>query len=286
VIFFVAELNYPIKSKKVSLRPMRYFLHVSYNGTRYNGWQTQPNARAVQQVLDESLHTIFQTEIHTVGSGRTDTGVHASEQLVHLDLPFQINLEETVFRLNKILPNDISLNTIFEVGPEAHARFDAIARTYEYRISLKKNPFLAEFAYYLSRKPDLEKMNEAAQLLLGFQDFTAFSKVKGDTKHYNCHLYEAAWKQENELLIFTIRANRFLRGMVRLIVGTLLSVGKGKISVSEFGKIIKSQDRSKASGAAPAEGLFLTKVEYPEQYFEQQKALFYQHLNALPASES
>jgi len=265
---------------------MRYFLQISYNGTRYNGWQTQPNARAVQQVLNESLYTIFQTEINTVGSGRTDTGVHASEQLVHLDLPFQIKPEETVFRINKILPKYISLNQIFEVGPEAHARFDAIARTYEYRISLQKNPFLADFAYYLSRKPDVIKMNEAAELLLGFQDFTAFSKVKGDTKHYNCHIYEALWKQENDLLIFTIRANRFLRGMVRLVVGTLLSVGKGKISVVEFGQIIKNQDRSKASGAAPAEGLFLTKVEYPEGYFDEQKALFYNHLNATPTGEN
>ena len=265
---------------------MRYFLHISYSGTRYNGWQLQPNALGVQQVLNESLGKIYQTKINTIGSGRTDTGVHASEQFVHLDLPFRIDPEEAAFRLNKLLPKDISLNKIYEVGPEAHARFDAVARTYEYRISLKKNPFLAEFAYYLSQKPDVEKMNEAAQQLLGFQDFTAFSKVKGDTKHYNCHLYEAGWKQENELLIFTVRANRFLRGMVRLIVGTLLSVGKGKISVSEFGQIIKSQDRGKASGAAPAEGLFLTKVEYPEQYFEEQKALFYQHLNVLPASES
>ncbi|MBK0403442.1 tRNA pseudouridine(38-40) synthase TruA [Adhaeribacter sp. BT258] len=265
---------------------MRYFLQISYNGTRYNGWQTQPNARAVQQVLDESLHTIFQTEINTVGSGRTDTGVHASEQFVHLDLPFQISSEETAFRLNKILPKDISLNKILEVGPQAHARFDAISRTYEYRICLQKNPFLADFAYYLSRKPDVEEMNEAAKMLLGFQDFTAFSKVKGDTKHYNCHIYEANWKQEQELLIFTIKANRFLRGMVRLIVGTLLSVGKGKISVSAFGKIIESQDRSKASGAAPAEGLFLTKVEYPEGYFDEQKKLFYSHLNVLPGGGS
>src|SRR5688572_13031262 len=265
---------------------MRYFLQISYNGTRYNGWQTQPNARAVQQVLDESLRTIFQTEINTVGSGRTDTGVHAAEQFVHLDLPFRINPEETAFRLNKILPKDISLNQIFEVGPEAHARFDAIARTYEYRISSKKDPFLAEFAYYLNRKPDVEKMNEAAKLLLGFQDFTAFSKVKGDTKHYNCHIYEASWKEENELLIFTIKANRFLRGMVRLVVGTLLSVGKGKISVSDFGQIIKSQDRSKASGAAPAEGLFLSKVDYPELYFEEQKKLFYSQASNTPTEES
>jgi tRNA pseudouridine38-40 synthase len=129
-------------------------------------------------------------------------------------------------------------------------------------------------------------MNEAAELLPGYQDFTAFSKVKGDTKHYNCHIYEAYWKEENELLIFTIKANRFLRGMVRLVVGTLLSVGKGKISVQEFGQIIKSQDRSKASGAAPAEGLFLTKVEYPEQYFEEQKKLFYNQISNMPTGES
>ena len=265
---------------------MRYFLHISYDGTRYNGWQLQPNARGVQQVLNESLQTIFQTEINTVGSGRTDTGVHAAEQYVHLDLPLEINPEETVSRINKILPKDISLNAICPVGPEAHARFDAISRTYEYRISLKKNPFLADFAYYLSRKPDVEKMNEAAQYLLGYEDFTAFSKVKGDTKHYNCHIYEAHWREETDALVFTIRANRFLRGMVRLVVGTLLSVGKGKIPVSQFQQIIKSQDRSKASGAAPPEGLFLTKVEYPEGYFEEQEKLFHRHLNAAPAGNS
>lgn len=268
------------------MRQMRYFLQLSYNGTRYNGWQTQPNARAVQQVLDESLRTLFQTEINTVGSGRTDTGVHAQEQFVHLDLPFQVDPEETVFRLNKLLPKDIALHRIYEVGPEAHARFDAVARTYEYRICLQKNPFLAEFAYYLSRKPNLEKMNEAASLLLGYQDFTAFSKVKGDTSHYNCHLYAACWKQENDRLIFTIKANRFLRGMVRLIVGTLLSVGKDKISVSDFGEILKSQNRSKASGAAPAEGLFLTEVAYPENYFGTQKELFYSQISNMPTGES
>ncbi len=265
---------------------MRYFLQISYNGTNYNGWQTQPNARAVQEVLDKSLQTLFQTEINTVGSGRTDTGVHAEEQFVHLDLPFQIDPEEAVFRLNKMLPKAISVNRILEVGPEAHARFDAISRTYEYRISSRKDPFLADFAYYLNRKPAVEKMNEAAAMLLGFQDFTAFSKVKGDTKHYNCQIYEAAWKEEGDLLIFTIKANRFLRGMVRLVAGTLLSVGKGKISVADFGQIIKSRDRSKASGAAPAEGLFLTRVEYPEGYFDEQKKLFYSHLNAMPTDES
>ncbi|WP_207433796.1 tRNA pseudouridine(38-40) synthase TruA [Sabulibacter ruber] len=261
---------------------MRYFLEVTYDGTRFHGWQVQPNALSVQEVLDDCLRRVFRVpQVETVGSGRTDTGVHATQQWVHVDLPQVLHPEEMQYKLNRILPSDISVGEVRAVGPEAHTRFDAISRTYEYRITLKKNPFLVRHAYYLSRPPDVAVMNQAAQALLELEDFTTFSKVKGDTKHYRCTITEAFWRQEGDLLIFTIKANRFLRGMVRLVVGTLLDVGKGKLTVPQFREVIEKQDRSLASGAAPAEGLFLHRVEYPQGYFEQQQALFDQEAKAL-----
>ncbi|WP_205504227.1 tRNA pseudouridine(38-40) synthase TruA [Rufibacter psychrotolerans] len=256
---------------------MRYFLEVTYDGTRFHGWQVQPNALTVQAVLDDCLRKVFRVPlVETVGSGRTDTGVHATQQWVHVDLPQVLPSQEIRHRLNRILPPDLAVGQVLPVGPQAHTRFDAISRTYEYRITLEKNPFLVGHAYYLSRKPDEAQMNEAAQALLQLEDFTTFSKVKGDTKHYRCTITEAHWRQEGSLLIFTIKANRFLRGMVRLVVGTLLDVGKGKLTVPQFRQVIEQQDRSLASGAAPAEGLFLHRVEYPEGYFEQQQELFHQ----------
>ncbi|PSR53977.1 tRNA pseudouridine(38-40) synthase TruA [Adhaeribacter arboris] len=247
---------------------MRYFLEIAYDGTNYHGWQIQPNALTVQQILNDCLSTVLRETIETIGSGRTDTGVHAEQQFIHLDVTGILNKEEACYRFNRILPPDIAVKNIYEVIPEAHARFDAIARTYEYRICLINNPFLRAFSHFLNRKPNLELMNEAAAMLLNFEDFTTFSKVKGETKHYHCQMYQAQWQmQGSDMLIFTIRANRFLRGMVRLIVGTLLDVGSGKLSISEFTDIIASQDRRRASAAAPAAGLFLTKVEYPANFF-------------------
>ncbi|WP_192822470.1 tRNA pseudouridine(38-40) synthase TruA [Rufibacter sp. LB8] len=260
---------------------MRYFLEVAYDGTRFHGWQTQPNAVTVQQVLDDCLKKVFRLSIvETIGSGRTDTGVHASQQWVHVDLPQVMAAEEIQHKLNRILPPDIAIGQVFQVGPEAHTRFDAVQRTYEYRISLGRNPFLVRHAAMLSRKPDVEAMNQAAQALLELEDFTTFSKVKGDTKHYRCTISQVFWREEGNLLIFTISANRFLRGMVRLIVGTLLDVGKGKLTPAQFREIIERQDRSLASGAAPAQGLFLHRVEYPENYFQKQQMLFDQEAAA------
>ncbi|WP_076606522.1 tRNA pseudouridine(38-40) synthase TruA [Rufibacter radiotolerans] len=256
---------------------MRYFLEVAYDGTRFHGWQVQPNALTVQQVLDECLRTVFRLpSVETIGSGRTDTGVHATQQWVHVDLPQAFSPADIQHKLNRILPADISIGQVLPVGPEAHTRFDAISRTYEYRISLQRNPFLVKHAYFMPRLPEVAQMNAAAQALLDLEDFTTFSKVKGDTKHYRCTITQAHWRQEGDLLIFTIKANRFLRGMVRLVVGTLLDVGKGKLSVDQFRQAIERQDRTLASGAAPAQGLFLHKVEYPEGYFAEQQKLFEQ----------
>ncbi|PIQ22282.1 MAG: tRNA pseudouridine(38-40) synthase TruA [Cytophagales bacterium CG18_big_fil_WC_8_21_14_2_50_42_9] len=253
---------------------MRYFLRIAYDGTDYHGWQTQPNARTVQEVLTTSLSTILRQPIETVGSGRTDTGVHASEQFVHFDAAALLDEKAFCNRLNRLLPSDISALQLYRVSPDAHTRFDAVARTYEYRITRFKNPFLQRYAHYLNREVNLNWLNEAATALLAFEDFTTFSKVKGDTLHYRCQMLAAYWQQDGPDLIFTIKANRFLRGMVRLVVGTLLDVGAGKIPVTNFKEIVAAQDRRLASGAAPASGLFLTQVSYPEGYFAEQQKKF------------
>ncbi|WP_202923778.1 tRNA pseudouridine(38-40) synthase TruA [Pontibacter fetidus] len=247
---------------------MRYFLEIAYDGTRFHGWQVQPNAISVQEVLDDCLSKILRETINTTGSGRTDTGVHASQQFVHFDAAQHLDPQHIVYRLNRILPDDISAYSLHLVPHEAHARYDAFARTYHYHITLRKDPFKRYYAWYHSKPLDVELMNEAATILLKYEDFTTFSKVKGDTKHYRCNMYEAYWEQKGHELIFTIRANRFLRGMVRLIVGALADVGRGKLTIADFENIIASQDRSQASGAAPSEGLYLAKVEYPEHLFQ------------------
>jgi tRNA pseudouridine38-40 synthase len=263
---------------------MRYFLEIAYDGTDYHGWQSQPNApRTVQQVLTKGLETILRQPIVTVGSGRTDTGVHASQQFVHFDLAAALPDAGFCQRLNRLLPRDISARAVYPVGPGAHARFDAIHRTYEYRITQEKNPFLPRYAHYLNRPVDLNQLNAAAALLLAAEDFTTFSKVKGDTLHYRCQIHQACWEQQGPDIRFTIRANRFLRGMVRLVVGTLLDVGTGKITVEAFQAILAAQDRRLASGAAPAPGLFLSQVCYPPFYFENQGALF--HSGGTPVCE-
>ena len=253
---------------------MRYFLQFAYDGTRFHGWQLQSNALTVQQVLDEALSRILREPVSTTGSGRTDTGVHAIQQYAHFDVSAPFDTEEMCYRLNRLLPPDIAAQAAFAVADGAHARFDAIARTYEYRVSLVKDPFLRAYSFFISRKPNLDQMNRAAALLRSVEDFTTFSKTKGDTLHYRCRLYEACWRQEGGQLLFTIRANRFLRGMVRLVVGTMLDVGSGKRTVEEFEAIVAAQDRSRASGAAEATGLFLTQVDYPPGYFEEQRLLF------------
>ena len=241
---------------------MRFFIELSYNGTNYHGWQIQPDAVSVQEKINSALSTIYQKEIEVVGAGRTDTGVHASQMFAHFDVDNDID-KNLVFKLNSILPNDIFIKNIMQVADEKHARFDAIERSYEYRIWLGRNPFLLDFSWQIhSQKPDVNRMNEAAKLLLEYEDFESFSKVKTDVYTFNCNVTQAFWKQENELLTFYISANRFLRNMVRAIVGTLLDVGLGKLTVADFKEIIESKNRSNAGLSVPAKGLFLTQIKY------------------------
>lgn len=241
---------------------LRYFIKLSYNGKNYHGWQIQPDVISVQEKLNAAISTILQQKIEVVGAGRTDTGVHATEMFAHFDIDVKLN-ENTIFKLNSILPNDITIYKLFLVDDEKHARFNAESRSYEYRIWLGRNPFLLDFSWQIhTQKPNLELMNEAAKLLLEYTDFQTFSKVKTEVHTFNCNVTEAFWKQEGDLLIFYISANRFLRNMVRAIVGTLLDVGFGKISVNDFKKIIESKNRSNAGLSVPAKGLFLTKIKY------------------------
>ena len=244
----------------------RYFIKLAYNGEKYHGWQTQPNAPSVQQTINEAISTILQQKINIVGCGRTDTGVHAKEFYAHFDLGISIsdNLENITNRLNHFLPKDISIFKIIPVKPDMHARFDAISRSYKYLISTRKDPFYKDFSYYLHEPLDVAKMNEAAKILFEFKDFTSFSKVHTQVKTNNCRIMEAFWEETGHLLVFNITADRFLRNMVRAIVGTLLDVGRGKITINDFRQIIESKNRSNAGYSVPAKGLFLTHIQYPE----------------------
>lgn len=241
---------------------MRYFIELSYKGTNYHGWQIQPDASSVQEEITKALATILQEKILLVGAGRTDAGVHASQMFAHVDTVKKLT-DDYVHKLNAILPNDIVIKSIKKVSDETHARFDAVSRTYEYRILLGRDPFLLETTWQLHQKNlQIEKMNEAANLLFKYEDFESFSKVKTDVNTFNCTIMKAVWTLEDKHLIFHIKANRFLRNMVRAIVGTLIEVGLGKKTVEDFRKIIESKKRSEAGLSVPAKGLFLTEVCY------------------------
>ncbi len=241
---------------------MRYFIELSYKGTNYHGWQIQPDAISVQEEINKAISTILQQEIKLVGAGRTDTGVHATQMIAHFDTS-SILSDQYVYKFNSVLPNDIIINSIEKVSENVHARFDAISRSYEYRILLKKNAFLLDTTWQLHQKKiDIDKMNTAAKLLYEYQDFESFSKVKTDVKSFNCKIMKAKWTLEDQHLTFHITANRFLRNMVRAIVGTLVEVGTGKKTVEDFKKIIESKKRSEAGASVPARGLFLTEVTY------------------------
>ncbi|WP_121665650.1 tRNA pseudouridine(38-40) synthase TruA [Mesonia aquimarina] len=243
---------------------MRFFLDLSYNGKAYHGWQIQPNAISVQEMVEKSLAVAFQQKVAVVGAGRTDTGVHAKQLLAHADVDqSEIDFQQLLFKLNTILPNDISINAIYEVKADAHARFDAIGRTYNYYITTRKDPFLEDFSCYVKKSLDVDLMNEASKILLDYRDFKCFSKSKTDVKTYNCKIEKAFWEQKEHQLIFTIKADRFLRNMVRAIVGTLIEIGLKKISLDDFRLILESRDRGKAGKSVDAKGLFLTEVEYP-----------------------
>jgi tRNA pseudouridine38-40 synthase len=245
----------------------RYFLQCSYKGTNYHGWQIQPNEISVQEIFEKSLSTILREEITVVGAGRTDTGVHASFFVLHFDSQNNNISENFVYRLNSFLPEDIAVQKIRKVKSETHARFSAQSRTYKYYISTEKNPFNTETTYKYLKALDLDKMNQAAKVLFDFQDFTSFSRLHTDVKTNNCKIMQAEWTAENHQFVFTIKADRFLRNMVRAIVGTLMELGRGKISIDEFRDIIESKNRGSAGASAPAHGLFLIDIQYPETIF-------------------
>ncbi|CAA7197130.1 tRNA pseudouridine(38-40) synthase TruA [Chryseobacterium potabilaquae] len=241
---------------------MRYFIEFSYNGKNYFGYQIQPNAISVQEELEKGLSTILREEIKTTGAGRTDTGVHAKKIFAHFDTEKKLE-EDLVRKLNSFLPSDISVKRIFRVQDDFHARFDATYRTYEYYISLEKNPFTQELAWQHWRKPlDIHKMNDACKILFEYEDFTSFAKLHTDNKTNICKMYKAEWIQNGSELIFTVSANRFLRNMVRAIVGTMVEIGSGKIDPEDLRKVIENKNRNAAGTSAPAHGLYLVDVGY------------------------
>lgn len=250
----------------------RYFIQLAYNGTNYNGWQVQENTpNTVQQVLQDKMSLVFGKPIEVVGCGRTDAGVHAKDYYAHFDFdPIDISSTESkeIFKLNKILPKDIAVKKMYLVKDEASARFDAETRTYEYFIHRHKNPFLHEGSLYAFGKLDFQKMNDAAEYLLSVEDFTSFSKVNTQTFTNNCNVTFAKWIQLNEEeYVFKITANRFLRNMVRAVVGTLLEVGREKISFEEFKTIVNNKNRSDAGMSAPGHALYLSHIQYPQSIF-------------------
>lgn len=244
---------------------MRYFIKLAYKGTNYHGWQYQPNAITVQELINKALSTVLKERIEILGAGRTDAGVHASEFYAHFDINIDFDKKIILYKANSILPDDIVLYNIFKVKPDLHARFDALKRSYEYRIFLGRNPFLNETTWQLNnRKFNVDLMNNAAKILFNYTNFKSFSRSNTDVKTYNCKIYQAEWRLNNLNLVFYISADRFLRNMVRAVVGTLLDVGLEKISISEFEKIIQKENRNLAGASAPARGLFLTKITYPK----------------------
>ena len=246
---------------------MRYFFEISYSGTNYHGWQNQANAVGVQEVVESALSKIFRTKIEIVGSGRTDAGVHCVQQFFHADLETEFDRPGWLIKINSLLPRDIAIRSIQKVKTDAHARYDAYERSYEYKITRVKNPLLVGQTYYFFKSLDVPTMNRAAALLVGEQDFECFSKVKTDVNHFICTLKKAHWNQKGDLLVFSVTANRFLRGMVRAIVGTLLDVGTGKITLKEFEQILSGKDRKKAGMNVPPAGLYLIHVKYPKSIF-------------------
>ncbi len=241
---------------------MRYFVKLSYDGTNYFGWQIQPRQISIQEVLQNSFSTILQKQINLIGAGRTDTGVHASCYYAHFDFDEELNCEKLIFKVNSFLPKDITIFEIFKVSDNLHARFSAISRTYKYFISQNRNPFTRNHSWYLYGKLNFDAMNEASQMLLKYNDFTSFAKLHSQTNNNICNIISAEWQQNENGIIFIISANRFLRNMVRAIVGTIVDVGKEKITLSDFNSIILSKNRSLASESAPAKGLFLFDIKY------------------------
>lgn len=242
---------------------MRYFIEFAYNGAQYHGWQYQPNAITVQETITKALSVLLGQNIDIMGAGRTDSGVHAKQMYAHFDIDKELDTAYWIHKLNAYLPKDIAIYSIISVHNEAHARFDAVRRSYEYHIHTYKNVFENENSWYFQQKLDINLMNETSKLLFNYNDFKCFSKSNTDVNTYNCIIFEAFWKQDGNKLIFTISADRFLRNMVRAIVGTLVNVGLHKINSTDFKAIIESRNRGNAGFSVPAHGLYLTNVIYP-----------------------
>jgi tRNA pseudouridine38-40 synthase len=247
---------------------MRYFIYLEFDGSAYSGWQIQPHSPSVQQTLEQSLALFLRQDVSVTGAGRTDAGVHASEMVAHFDLDEPQDCAWMQNKLNGILPADIAVHRIVPVKADAHARFDAISRTYKYYVTLNKSAFNRDYSWFLPNEPDFEMMNSAAEILMKTVDFTSFSKLHTDTKTNDCRVTEAGWERlPDGRWEFTITADRFLRNMVRAIVGTLMDVGRHKLTIDGFKQIIESKDRCSAGDSAPAQGLFLHKIVYPDNLF-------------------
>ena len=243
---------------------MRYFICLSYKGTRYHGWQAQENAPTVQAELNRALSRLLGDPVVAIGAGRTDTGVHARRYMAHFDGKRDLLFDKTdwIYRMNSILPSDICVYDVIPVHDTAHARFDAVERTYKYYIHTVPDPFLLDFSVYIPYPLDIKAMNDAGRKLLNYNDFTSFAKLHGGNKTNLCSLTKAEWESMDNRLVFTISANRFLRNMVRAIVGTLLDVGRGKTTIDDFVRIIEQKERRAVGTSAPAKGLFLEQISY------------------------
>lgn len=242
---------------------MRYFLELNYRGTDFHGWQKQPNAPTIQEELERAFGVILRQPLEIIGSSRTDAGVHAEQQFAHFDVPEPLPAPDRLIHgINSVLPNSIAVKNLILVKDDVHSRFAATHRCYQYRIVYQRNPFLVDLAHTYRPILDVQKMNEAAKLLLQYEDFECFSKIHTDVKTFICKIAFAYWKPTDLGITFHIKANRFLRGMVRAIVGTLLEVGRGRMSIEQFEQIIISKNRKNAAAQAPACGLFLTEVGY------------------------
>lgn len=247
----------------------RYFIYLAYDGTNYHGWQVQPNGTSVQETLTRALITFLRDDaIEVTGAGRTDAGVHARLMVAHFDIEWMLDCDVVTDKLNRLLPPDIAVYQVRRVVQDAHARFDATYRTYKYYITTCKDPFIRHYAWRVFQSLDFEKMNEAAQVLFDYTDFTSFSKLHTDVKTNNCRIMQAHWDQAGPYeWVFTIQADRFLRNMVRAVVGTLLEVGRGKLTIGGFRRVIEQKDRCRAGTSVPGNALFLVDVAYPEETF-------------------
>jgi tRNA pseudouridine38-40 synthase len=241
----------------------RYFIEVSYKGTNYSGFQVQENAHTVQSVLDSSLSTLLRGPVVTTGSSRTDAGVHALQNFLHFDTELPLH-PQFLYKINAILPQDIVLKAVYEVPLDAHSRFTALGRSYEYYLYTQKDPFMRDRGYYFPYKVDTGLLQEAADIVKDYTDFTTFSKRNTQVKTFICAIWESYWTVKGEQIVYNVSANRFLRGMVRGLVGTMLRVGRGRLSLDEFREVIESRDCTRADFAVPPQGLFLVKVDYPE----------------------